>query len=569
MRHFARRFAFVSCCASLLLLGACGKHVEDNAPLSFAPADTPYLFANFKPLPDSVRQSWNKRTFQSMQNTAAAYTQLAAMLRDKSPNLARALEEAGAELTKIKSPQQLQQTTGFSQQAHSAIYGIGIAPVARIELADPNAFRGLIARIEKSIGHPFATAKLDNHDYWVIGDANDKLHALLAIEDKQAVATLAPANADPALLRQLLGLSKPEHSAADRLAKIDSDRGYTDYGSGYLDLPKLLAHLTDSSDAVTTTYASALHLPPPSSDPACKKEFAAIGAQVPLASFGYQQFDANEVRGSLDIALSAPLRGFLTALKQPVPGMAAQSDGALFDLVLAMPLQKWRTFWQARAQDVAAHPYTCPALTPLNATFRSMTTSLQQQMPPQAASLLGIRIALDQLVLGNSPASPTQMAGRVQVASTDPAALLQLAQKNLPQLAITDVKADGKPIPLSLPPQLRALAGGTKQAWIAADDHSIAMAIGTNEDNHLTGMLRAAAGDGSQSMRMHFDGRLYQTLADFSNSMAAKMPPAMQPRIQQQSQMMHLYAQWIKSLDVSTDLDDDGLHVKGDVKLAQ
>src|SRR5690348_4180192 len=566
-----RRLALLSVCVSLVLLAGCGKKtVEGTAPLSFAPADTPYLYANFKPLPDDVRQAMNKRTFALMQYSAASYKRMAQMLAANNPDLARVLDEVADEMSAIRTPQQLEQTTGFSQQARFAFYGIGLAPVARIELADPDAFRGLIARIEKSIGQPFAIARLDNQDYWNVGGASDKLHLLLAIEpDKQLVATLAPADADPALLKQLLGLSKPEHSAADRLADIDGARGYTDYGSGYLDLPKLLARLSDPNDPVTKAYAAALGAPAPGSDPSCPAEFASIGAQVPLASFGTEQFEADHVRASLDVSLSAPLRTMLAGLEQPVPGMAAKSDGSLFDLVLALPLRKIQAFWQARAQAVAAHPYTCPTLAPLNEGFKAMAAGLQQQMPPEAASLLGLRVVLDNLVLGGGPASAPQIAARAQVASTDPDALLQEAQKNLPQLAITPVKADGKPIAVTLPPQLQSLAGGASQGWIAADQHSIGIAIGNGEEGKLASMLAADAGDGSALMRMHLDGKLYGIFADFSDSLIKKMPPAMQPQLQQQGGMMRLYAKWLRSADAKVTMDDEGLHLQGEATLAQ
>jgi hypothetical protein len=572
MYRSMRRIALVSACVSLFLLAGCGKKtVEDTAPLSFAPADTPYLYANFKPLPDDVRQAMNKRTFALMQYSAASYKRMAQVLAANNPDISRVLEEIADEMSGIKTPQQLEQATGFSQQAHFAFYGIGLAPVARVELANPDAFRGLVSRIEKSIGQSFAVAKLENQEYWNIGGAGDKLHLLLAIEpNRQLVATLAPTNADPALLKQLLGLSKPDHGAAERLSDIDGAHGYTDYGSGYLDLPKLLARLSDPKDPVTLAYAAALGAPAPSSDPSCPAEFASIGAQMPLASFGVEQFDADHVRGSLDVSLSAPLRGMLANLKQPVPGMAATSDDSLLDLVFALPLQKVQAFWQARAQAVAAQPYKCPTLASLNEGFKSMATALQQQqMPPQVASLLGFRIVLDKLVLGGGPASSPQMAARLQVASTDPDALLQLAQKNLPQLAITEVKADGKPIAVTLPPQLQSLAGGASQGWIAADQHSIGIAIGDGEDTRLASMLTADAGDGSGLMRMHFDGKLYGTFADFSDSLVAKMPPAMQPQLQQQGEMMRLYAKWLRSVDARVTLDDEGLHLQGEATLAQ
>jgi hypothetical protein len=155
------------------------------------------------------------------------------------------------------------------------------------------------------------------------------------------------------------------------------------------------------------------------------------------------------------------------------------------------------------------------------------------------------------------------------LASTDPDALLQEAQKNLPQLAITPVKADGKPIAVTLPPQLQSLAGGASQGWIAADRHSIGIAIGNGEEGKLAGMLAADAGDGSALLRMHLDGKLYGIFADFSDSLIKKMPPAMQPQLQQQGGMMRLYAKWLRGMDAKVVLDDEGLHVQGEAMLAQ
>jgi len=82
-------------------------------------------------------------------------------------------------------------------------------------------------------------------------------------------------------------------------------------------------------------------------------------------------------------------------------------------------------------------------------------------------------------------------------------------------------------------------------------------------------MLTADAGDGSGLMRMHFDGKLYGTFADFSDSMVGKMPPAMQPQLQQQGAMMRLYAKWLRSADSKVTLDDEGMHMQFDVMLAQ
>src|SRR5690242_19779235 len=196
MYRSMRRCALVSACVSLLLLAGCGKKtVEDTAPLSFAPADTPYLYANFKPLPDDVRQAWNKHANAMFSYSADSYRKLANLVRTKSPEAAAELDAVSAELAKAKSLQQFSKETGISQQAHYALYGIGVAPVLRIELADPAAFLAFNERIEKRIGHPFKTAMLDGQKYSVNAYGSDKLRWLAAIEGNQVVMTVAPANA--------------------------------------------------------------------------------------------------------------------------------------------------------------------------------------------------------------------------------------------------------------------------------------------------------------------------------------------------------------------------------------
>src|SRR6185312_4815875 len=125
-------------------------------------------------------------------------------------------------------------------------------------------------------------------------------------------------------------------NAVDRLARIDSDNGYGDYGSGFVDLPKLFANAFDGKDAVTREFARDLG-GGAAANPACASEFASLASQAPLASMGFTTYTAKEIRGGVDVQLSSALLGALTALKQPVPGMDEQSDQSMFDMVLALP----------------------------------------------------------------------------------------------------------------------------------------------------------------------------------------------------------------------------------------
>jgi hypothetical protein len=557
MRPVLRHAALAAACVSALVLAGCGKHVASDAPMTFAPADTPYLFANFKGAPEDVTTAWGQANDAVMAARIQQLGKMAEAVGQKNPDVAKILDAIQAELANVHSSKELAQTIGFSQSSLYAFYGVGDVPVARIELASPDAFKAFWARVEKRAGTTTPTATLDKQNYWVLGGADAKVHFLVAVEDKQLVATLAPANATPEMLKQLLGLAKPSSNAADRLSSLNGKHGYGDYGSGYVDLPKLFANLYDGKNAITQEFAK--DVGGALANPACASEFASIANQAPLVSAGFQTYSAKEMRGSLDVKLSSSLLGALTALKQPVPGMDEASSGSMFDMVMALPLQKWQAFIKGRAEAAAAKTYQCPALQSLN-KFAKTAANPPVQMPPEAASLLGFRVALDKWEAG------PQIAGRALVASSNPAELVQKIQQTMPQFALKTIPTDGKPVAFDLPSRLQAMLGGSNQGWIAANDKALTVGVGAGEEAKLGDTLTASAGNGDKLLRMHFDGKMYGIFASWMGRFAAMAPAASQTQVQQQVALLNQMSKMVESGDIDVKLDNDGLHFETEVK---
>lgn len=557
MRPVLRRAALAAACVSALALAGCGNHVASNAPITYAPADTPYLFANFKGVPENVTAAWGQANDAVMAARIQQLGKMAEAVGQKNPDVAKILDAIQAELANTHSSKDLAQTVGFSQSSLYALYGIGDVPVARIELASPDAFKAFWARVEKRAGVTAPTATLGKQNYWVLGGADAKVHFLVAIEGSQLVATIAPAKSSEAMLKQLLGLAKPSNNASDRLSELNGQHGYSDYGSGYVDLPKLFANLYDGKDAITQEFAR--DVGGSLADPACASEFASIADQAPLASVGFQNYSAKEMRGSVDVKLSSSLLGALTALKQPVPGMDEASDGSMFDLVMALPLEKWQAFIKGRAQAAAVKTYQCPALQSLN-KFAQTASNPPVQMPPEAASLLGFRMVLDKWDIG------PQIAGRVLVASSNPAELAQKIQQTMPQFALKTIPVDGKPVAFDLPPRMQAMLGGSNQGWIAANDKALALGIGDGEESKLGDTLTASAGNGDKLLRMHFDGKMYQLLGSWMERFAAMAPAQSQAQVQAQVALFTQMSKMVESGDFDMKLDNDGLHFETDVK---
>lgn len=557
MRPALRHAALAAACVSALVLAGCGKHVASNAPITFAPADTPYLFANFKAAPEDIATAWGQANNAVMAARIQQLGKMAEAVGPENPDVANIFDAIQTELANVHSSKELAQTVGFSQSSLYAFYGVGDLPVARIELASPDAFKAFWARVEKRAGITTPTATLDKQTYWVLGGADARMHVLVAIEDKQLVATLAPANASPGMLKQLLGLAKPSGNASDRLSGLNDKHGYSDYGSGYVDLPKLFANLYDGKDAITQEFAR--DVGGSLANPSCASEFASIANQAPLVSAGFQTYSATEMRGSLDVKLSSSLLGALTALKQPVPGMDATASGSMFDMVMALPLQKWQAFIKGRAEAAAAKTYQCPALQSLN-KFAKTAANPPVQMPPEGASLLGFRVVLDKWEAG------PQIAGRAVVASSNPAELVQKIQQTMPQFALKTIPTDGQPVAFDLPPRLQAMLGGSNQGWIAANAKALAIGIGDGEEARLGDTLGASAGNGDKLLRMHFDGKMYGIFASWLGRFAAMAPAASQAQVQQQVALFNQMSKMVETGNVDVKLDNDGLHFETEVK---
>jgi hypothetical protein len=558
MRPVLHRAALAAACIAAFALAGCGKHVDPNAPVTFAPADTPYLFANTKGLPGDIADAWGQANDKLLSMRIQQLGQFANVFGQKDPEVATVLNAIKDELANVHSAKELAQATGLSRSALYAFYGIGDVPVMRIELASPDAFKAFWARVEKRAGITTPVAALGKQGYWMIGGDSARLHLLVAVEDKQAVVALAPADASEDLLKQLLGLAKPSSNAADRLARIDGDHGYGEYGSGFIDLPKLFANAFDGKSAVTREFAKAVG-GNAATNPACADEFASLASQVPLASMGFTTYTAKEIRASADVQLSPSLLGAITALKQPVPGMDDTSDPSMFDMVLALPLQKWQAFIKGRAKAAAAKTYQCPALQPLN-KFAETAANPPVQMPPEAASMLGFRVVLDKWDVG------PQIAGRMLVASSNPAGLVQEIQQTMPQFALKSIPTDGKPVAFDLPPRFRAMLGGGNQGWIAANAKAVVVGIGDGEDTRLGNALDAPEGDGATLLRMHFDGKMYPLLGSWISRFTAMMPATRQAQVQQQVAAFNLMGETIQSADMDVKVDARGLHVDSVVR---
>jgi hypothetical protein len=506
-------------------LAACA-HKDKDAPLAFVPADTPYVVANLDVLDDDTRKALLTQADMQLPSQLAQLNAAADQMAKKDPDGARLMHALAAEFNG-KTIETFAQNSGLDVKGYSALYGIGLAPVLRIGLSDPKAFDGFIGRLETAYGKKLDVVNLGGQSYRKYVFTTSGTEAILAMVGKQAVLSLLPADATPALLRQALGLDRPGKSLQDdgRLAALAKAKGYQNWVVGDLDLTRALPLAISGTDPLFSAIIKA-HAAAESAktgepvanqlqtSPSCAAEAARVAARVPSISFGYTQLDTGHQNVRFDIALADDITKAFSDLKVELPGLGSVGT-APFDVSIALPVAQLRTFWSAQADAVAAKPFTCPALTDLNDGFAKLGPAMQKAAIPPFGDLLGLRVALDTLVPAKDGGMPT-FTGRVVIGSNNPAGLLAMSQMMVPALA--QLKATPNGAPVALPKDMASMLG--QPTWIALGDKALAIGVGAGENTQLADTLKAATGDTGRMGRMHLSGAMYMTWLDLMETKA-------------------------------------------------
>jgi len=495
-----------------VLLAACG-HKDKDAPLAFVPADTPYVVANLDVLDDDTRKALIAQADAQLPGQLAQLKGAAEDMQEKDADSANLLKAFIAELDG-KSIATFAQNIGLDMKGHSAIYGLGLAPVVRFELADPKAFDAFVARLETAYGKKLDTATEGGVTYRKHASAEHGTQVILAVVGKQAVATVLPADAPQPLLRQALGLDRPAKNLQDdgRLEQLAKDKGYKPWAVGNVDLARLLPLAASGKDPLFAAMYKAHQQAEsaktgepvanqPGISPACEADATRIAARVPSMSFGYTKLDPKHQDLRWDVALADDITKAFTGLKVELPGLGTDGSAPM-DMSLALPVAQLRTFWAAQAEAVAAKPFGCASLANLNEGFAKIGQVAQQAAMPPFGDMLGVRIALDSF---DASAATPKFTGRVLVGSINPAGLAAMGSMASPALAQIKLTPDGKPV--ALPPDMTAALG--QPVWLAMGEKALAMAIGEGQDAKLGDMLKAPTGDAGRLGRMHISGDMY------------------------------------------------------------
>ncbi len=579
-----RKFRFIALALCIGALAAC--HKKSDAPLAFVPADSPYVVANLKPMAASAQNALLAQANLQLPGQIAQLRATAGELSEKNPRAAATLRVVADEFDG-RNIQQAAEHMGLDIHGLLALYGLGLSPVMRVQIADPSRFNDFIGRLQKASGVAMQTATLGKLSYRKL-EFGDKLHLQFVVSLQQgndgkttwAVLALLPADIPQPMLSEALGQTRPKQSLLESgsLQKLAASKGYMAGSIGYVDLTRFPALLAGGKDplmhdlmAVEPELAAKL----PAS---CEADLARVAARMPMISTGYTALSNKERTQRTDIALAPDITRAFDGLAVKLPGLHGTMVAPL-DFAMALPVKETRDFWIAQADAVAAKPFTCPSLAWVNTSYAKLNSLMQKAKMPPISDLRGIRLSVDEITMQKGGQGRPGVKARIMIASSNPAGLLAAAQMALPMLRDVQINTDGKPV--AMPDKLIAMAGGAP-IWVAMTDHVLAIAYGDGEDQRIAPNLKNAPGQPGDVMNLVMDGSLLQKWAKMisDNAMdAVKSAPSSDDpatetrrltRIQEMHQRMQGLQDQLKQIDSASaqaHIDAHGVVVVNDVHM--
>jgi hypothetical protein len=545
-----------------LVAGACSKSTVQGPPLAFVPADTPFVIASTESMPDATRALWARQMQSVWPTMIGLYENMLTNLPEQgNADIAaskRVMQAIIDEVRERDTPEKWADV-GFSMGARSAIYGVGMVPVLRMELGDPDKFRAMIARIEKNAGASLGTSKVDDLEIRTFNFGS--VQGMIAFEADQLVLSILPADAANDLRRRVLGLDPPDQTieASGSLAAFNKSEGFLPYGSGWIDFRRIVALI--DKDPGYNAWAHMLSATPPALDDVCRSELDGIAAHAPRLSFGYTRLEGQQMDFRSRLDLDKSLAQSFIKLSSPPAGSAAPFT-ALYDIAMSLPVLKIKDFLIERSNAIVAAPFKCAELASWNEAANDLKQQLTQTVPPPLSDLTGLRLMFERL---DMPAQGNpDVSAAVLIGSLDPSVLIDMAKSFVPALTGFELNLDGKNA--DLPAGVIPPGTGFEPAMKVAANNS-AIAIGIGADVSPADVLAAATAADGQLMRFAYSGKFYDLLGSLVTRYSSAMPEKQRAEMEKQTALYAIYARLIKSVDIHVNATEKGIEMVQSVEL--
>lgn len=558
------------------LAAACTREGEKPGAdlLRQVPADTPYVFVTGKHLPNALREKLADHYAKQLGVQRVAFLRLREQLEgaeDTAPMASKAgrlfdvLDALFAEFDGRTTAASIREL-GIEPVTRSVLYGIGLLPAIRIEIADAGQFNALLDRVEQRSGIRAQRGESDGQAYRRIDLG--QVDAVLAVVEGYAIAgLLADARFDRDL-PLLLGQQPPATSLADAgvIPELIERHHFTGYGEGFIKLDELIATLLGKGRGHNADVMRALGATPLPVSNGCMRMTETLVAGMPRMVLGISHADEKRlaVRGVWET--SPAVAAYLQKLAAPVPGVGGPYSG-LLAVGMGVDLPEVRNAIDALLRQLIAAGSACEWVDAQS--LQAVMPQLNLALGPMTAGIKGFNLQVDDLAIDPETLQPVKVRAGLLAALDDPRGLFALGAMFNPALATLEIPNDGSLVDL---PAGLGLDGQTPPLKVAIKDKALLLVAGAESAELVTPLLDAVAI--SPPPLFAVDYGLYQLVQRFGDVMQgvaqqldSQGEPVMAQEVRDQLQGFRLQAEIFERLRMSVHASADGLVMDQEMEL--
>ncbi len=427
-----------------------------SAMLSHVPANTSYLLANKKPMPDDVMEFQLQRMQQilklipdspkgkkkNLDKASIKKTKADTSTEDNTDKSGLFFKALFEDITGKLQNKKLAET-GLSTKAHSIIYGIDTLPVFRLEIASKDAIMATLKRAEEKSGFKLELTKCEETDCFVNQDKKSEAGLAVLLLNDHIAFSVFPPEKKQAMLKHLAGKSLPEKSySAKNWDKFLDENKFSGYGDGFINLqalykrnkPLIINGLQENAQAKVDkeTIEGCL---------AVVKEHV---ENMPEILFGTKGLDTSKVDYQFVIKTSAQVSSVLHTIANK-NNIAKRTGNPIMDLGLNInfanlgkALTQYSNFLAASAKK-----NKCKEIDPMK--IRKSVGGLMMAMNMGLGQLKSVYFAVNDVELDDKM-QPKKVDAFISIGTDDPNSLVAMLAMVNPAFATLKVPDDGSAV---------------------------------------------------------------------------------------------------------------------------
>lgn len=342
--------------------------------LNYVPADTPVFSGQLTPFPikDYIASSPNLIDPADQEQIEALYEQDTPALHFLA-NLMKAYQ-AG-----LKDADLLVKTFGLDDKIRAYFYTLGLLPVLKVEVANPQAIWDLLDKNEQKTGFVHTEGKLKDLTYRIyqINQDNNGKPVNLIVAQANGFLTITAQTelVNDQLLAMALGLDKPSKSLADTsmLNDIIKKHNFTNNNVSFINNIEIVKGLTSTNDNQLAEQLTLLAKENNENsldilhNDVCKQELTNIAKNWPRTVLGYTRMDIQKEESTLGFAAvieskNQAILGALKSLRGYIPSYTQNFDNNVIATSIGLDISQLSSSLTNIWADLKTPSYQCEPL---------------------------------------------------------------------------------------------------------------------------------------------------------------------------------------------------------------